>query len=194
MIWDPLELAAAPGSTTSSLLPPARAFDSHSKRMDLWQKIKPQEAKRKQRREETAMLFGRAMGFTQLQSFPASHLPFNRKVSCFFWKRLLVKMEPAFYMEFCVNAQKFPSRGFWDFCFFPRTCYKLYVLNIGWITAEEELLGREIHTNSTGKKEHFRGYWTTTNINLPDRIRPWGAPAKSWYCPVMIITDFREKY
>lgn len=142
MILNPLELAVAPDSTTSSLLPPAQAFDSHSKRMDLWQKIKPQEVKRKQRREETAMLFGTAMGFTQLQIFPASHLPINRKASCLLWKRLLVKMEPALYMEFCVNAQKFPSRGFWAFWFFPRTCYKLCVLNIGCLTADRRAVGK----------------------------------------------------
>lgn len=32
----------------------------------------------------------------------------------------MVKMEPALYVEFCVNAQKFPSREFWVFCFFSK--------------------------------------------------------------------------
>lgn len=63
----------------------------------------------------------------------------------------MVKMEPVLYVEFCVNAQKFPSRGFWGFCFFPRNCYKVHVLNIRRITElREEQLEREIHTNRIG--------------------------------------------
>jgi len=80
------------------------------------------------------------MGFTQLQSPATSHLPVNRKANCLLWKRNVVKMEPVLYVEFCVTAQKFPSRRLFFAVFFPRNCFKLNVLSIGWVTVTQAVL------------------------------------------------------
>lgn len=75
-----------------------------------------------------------------------------------------MKMEPVLYVEFGVNAQKFPSRRFWFFWFFPRNCYKLHMLNTGWVRElREKQLEREIHPN--GMDRELRAFWGILNCH-----------------------------
>lgn len=144
-----------PGPAAFSLLPPAQAFDSHSKRMTLWQKIKPQEAKRKERRGETASLLGQQRD-SHSSKAPQPHTSqLTGKRAVCFGKGMWWKWNQRCMWNFVSTLRNFPLEGFGGSVFFQGTVANSSVLNIGWITElREEQLEREIHTKRTRNKEH----------------------------------------